>query len=85
MLGLSNSSNLNILSGSKASGLHLPGMGAGGPNLAQIIASVQSDIKSLKTQLDNIPGFTKGKRRSIFYLFRPATSISIGKVLKQPR
>lgn len=60
MLGLSNSSNFNILSGSKAGGINLPGMGAGGPNLAQIIASVQSDIKSLKTQLDNIPGFTKG-------------------------
>ena len=61
MLGLSNSSNLNMLSGSKVGGLNLPGVGAGGPNLAQIIASVQSDIKSLKTQLDNIPGFTKGK------------------------
>jgi hypothetical protein len=60
MLGLSHSSNIDMNTGSKTGGLHLPGVGAGGPNLAQIIASVQSDIKSLRTQLDNIPGFTKG-------------------------
>ena len=29
-------------------------------NIFSIIASVQNDIKSLKTQLENIPAFPKG-------------------------
>ena len=50
MLGLSHSSNMDLNTGSTTGGISLPGVvGAGGPNLAQIIASVQSDIKSLRT------------------------------------
>ncbi len=31
-------------------------------NLFSIIASVQNDIKNLRTQLENIPPFPKGKQ-----------------------
>jgi hypothetical protein len=64
MLGFSSASHFDITTGGSQSKAGLPGVAAGGPlgpNLAQIIASVKSDIKSLRTQLDNIPGLTKGK------------------------
>jgi hypothetical protein len=60
MLGLSSASHFDINSGATASKTGIAGAGGLGPNLAQIIASVKSDIKSLRTQLDNIPGLTKG-------------------------
>ena len=65
MLGLSSASHFDIGSASKAGGLAgLGGAGGLAPNLASIIASVKSDIKSLRTQLDNIPGLTKGEELS---------------------
>lgn len=60
MLGLSNSSNFDISKGVGAFGAKQAGVMGGEPNLASIIASVQNDIKNLRTQLDNIPSFPKG-------------------------
>lgn len=64
MLGLSSASHFDVTTGGSGSKTGFPGLGGAGglgPNLASIIASVKSDIKSLRTQLDNIPGLTKGK------------------------
>ena len=61
MLGLSASSNFDLASATgtnKTGGASISGGGA--HNLLSIIASVQNDIKSLRTQLDNIPAFPKG-------------------------
>lgn len=61
MLGFSNSSNIDISKGASTK-FNLAAMMGGDTNLASIIASVQIDIKNLRTQLDNIPSFPKGKR-----------------------
>lgn len=87
MLGLSSASNFDIATGATASKTGLNGGAGGGlaPNLASIIASVKNDIKSLRTQLDNIPGLTKGSiPLSSYKRYRCETTFTIGKVLKQP-
>jgi hypothetical protein len=52
MLGLSSASHFDVTTGGSASKAGLAGLGGAGglgPNLASIIASVKSDIKSLRT------------------------------------
>lgn len=68
-------------SGASLGGAKTLGAAAGGePNLMSIIASVQNDIKNLRTHLENIPAFPKGKYslllKYIVFNFRSTASLT---------